>query len=162
MRKIWNRPNLAVWSLVTKDGQGNANMNICTYVTAVSMEPKLMTVAVYHQTKTLENLVQSPTKPVLLQLLSEQLAPVVRVCGQLSGLKIDKIARLKKRYVFGEQRGLPYFVEAAGFLLLQPISVVEVAGDHVLYTFSVLEHKNLLDVPLLTTDILRAQKIIRS
>ena len=161
MRKIWNRPTLAVWSLVTSDREGKANMNICTYVTAVSMEPKLMTVAVYHKTKTLENLTSNPEAPVLLQLLTEELAPVVRVCGQMSGFAIDKISRLKKRYGIALYDSLPYFTTAAGYLVLQVQSVNEVPGDHTLYTFCVLEHKNLSDAPLLTTDTLRAQKIIR-
>jgi flavin reductase (DIM6/NTAB) family NADH-FMN oxidoreductase RutF len=161
MRKIWNRPNLAVWSLVTSDALGQANMNICTYVTAVSMEPKQMMVAVYLGTKTLENLKSSPAKPVLLQLLSEELAPIVRVCGQLSGSKIDKIKRLKKRYQFGDESGLPFFKDAAGYLLLQPQTVTEVAGDHTLYTFSVVKQVNISDKPLLMTDTLRSQKIIR-
>ena len=161
MRKIWNRPNLAVWSLVTSDALGQANMNICTYVTAVSMEPKLMMVAVYRGTKTLDNLKQSPTKPVLLQLLSAELAPVVRVCGQQSGSKIDKIKRLKKRYQFGDENNLPFFKDAAGYLVLLPEAVTEIAADHLLYTFSVLKQVNIVDVPLLMTDILRSQKIIR-
>lgn len=162
MRKIWNRPNLPVWSLVTTDTVGNANMNICTYVSAVSMEPKLMTIAVYHNTKTLENLESCPTKPILLQLLSATLAPVVRICGQQSGLKIDKISRLRKRFTLGEDTGLLYFAEGAGYLVLQPQIVTPINGDHVLYTCSVVKHVNLNDVPLLTTDILREQKIIRS
>lgn len=162
MRKIWNRPCLPVWSLVTSDDAGLANMNICTYVTAVSMEPKLMTIAVYHHTKTLQNLELCPTKLILLQLLTAKLAPVVRICGQQSGLKIDKMNRLRKRFAFGEVNNLPYFTEGAGYLVLQPQVITPISGDHILYTCSVVKHVNLNDVPILTTDMLREQKIIRS
>ena len=89
MRKIWNRPNQQVWSLSTINEQSVANMNICTYVTSVSMEPKLLIVAVYHGTQTLKNLTQ--TKRAHLQLLSEELSPVTRICGHISGSKINKI-----------------------------------------------------------------------
>lgn len=161
MRKIWNRPSLPVWSLVTRDVSGQANMNICTYVTAISMEPKLMMIAVYHNTKTLENLEARPTTPILLQLLSATLAPVVRTCGQQSGLKINKMQRLAKRYSLAEDTNLPYFTEGAGYLILQPQRGIAVSGDHVLYTCAVVKQVNLNDVPLLTTEVLRAEKIIR-
>jgi flavin reductase (DIM6/NTAB) family NADH-FMN oxidoreductase RutF len=125
------------------------------------MEPKLMTVAVYRGTKTLANLEACPTEPVLLQLLTEHLAPAVRMCGQQSGHQIDKLARLQKRFVMAEADGLPYFAEVAGYLILIPQTVSSVAGDHVLYTFSVMKHKNVADKPILTTTTLRERKYIR-
>ena len=161
MRRLWNRPDLPVWSLVTLDSSGVANMNVCTYVTSVSLEPKRMLVAVYQDTKTLHNLQDRPTEPVLLQLLTKSLAPVVRVCGQQSGKTIDKVSRLQKRYDIAFHEGIPYFTQAAGYLLLVPQSVTETDGDHVLYTFSVMRHKNMSDTEILTTDVLRQQKIIR-
>jgi flavin reductase (DIM6/NTAB) family NADH-FMN oxidoreductase RutF len=95
MRRIWNRPADAVWSLSTQSVNGIGNMNICTYVTAVSLSPKLMLVAVYKNTQTLLNC--SVGNKVLLQLLTQELAPVVRVCGQKSGKDIRKIDRLLYR-----------------------------------------------------------------
>lgn len=161
MRKIWNRPNMPVWSLVTRDQDDRANMNICTYVTSVSMKPKLMLVAVYKNTKTLENLTISPKEPVLLQLLTESLAPVVRICGQQSGMVIDKISRLSKRYDLALDGQLPYFTRAAGYMVLHNQIVSEIAGDHVLYTFSVAYHKTISSESVLTTDFLREYKLIR-
>ena len=58
--------DVPVYSLVTYDGE-KVNMNICTYVTAVSMKPKQYVVAVYHNTRSLQNLLES--KSVVLQLL---------------------------------------------------------------------------------------------
>ena len=159
MRKLWNRPSDAVWSLSTRSNKGVPNMNICTYVTAVSLEPKLMMVAVYKNTKTLENVSIGTT--VLLQLLSEDLAPVVRVCGQMSGKKVDKISRLKKRYELLEENDLYYFKEAAGFMVLQIEQLIETSGDHDLMVAEVIMSKNLNDKAILTSDYLKEKGIIR-
>ena len=59
MRKVWNRPAWPVWSVSTTDQSGQGNINIATYVQAVSLDPKLMTIAVYKGTKTLANIQQS-------------------------------------------------------------------------------------------------------
>ena len=47
MTRPWNLLNLPVYSLATYQGE-KVNMNICTYVSAVSMKPKQYMVAVYH------------------------------------------------------------------------------------------------------------------
>jgi len=161
MRKLWNRPSLPVWSLVTKEASGKANMNICTYVTSVSMTPKEMLVAVYQGTQTHANIFQNPTAPVLLQLLTEPLAPVVRVCGQQSGKKIDKMARLYKRYGIATHEDLPYFTDGAGVMLLAPTQLIEQVGDHDLLLGAVTWSKNLCDRPILTTTYLREHKFTR-
>lgn len=159
MRKIWNRPSLPVWSLVTHDKDGASNFNICTYVTAISMEPKQMMVAVYKGTKTLENI--RLQQQGLLILLSEELAGVVRVCGQMSGHSIDKLARLQKRYKFAYHKNYPYFALAAGYMEIECSDFIETGGDHVLVPMRVVAAQNLHEVPLLTTDYLKEQKIIR-
>lgn len=159
MRRLWNRPDLAVWSLSTQAADGTPNLNICSYVMSTSLDPKLMTVAVYHGTKTRENIQNGET--VLLQLLSEELAPVVRVCGQQSGHSVDKIKRLQKRYELMEQDGLYYFTKAAGFMLLEITDLYENGGDHTLVTGRVFTSKNLSDAPILTTTYLKEHKFTR-
>ena len=159
MRKIWNRPNQQVWSLSTTDIEGKGNMNICTYVSAISMEPKIIMVAVYHDTQTMSNLKTS--KRALLQLLSEELAPVLQVCGRLSGAKVDKISRLQKRHQINYLNALPYFATAAGYLELQVDQLISFGGDHDLAICSVLSSKNISDTKLLTTDYLRAEGLLR-
>lgn len=159
MRKLWNRSDLAVWSLSTLSPTGVANMNICTYVTAVSLEPKLMLVAVYKDTQTLENV--RVGERVLLQLLTEVLAPAVRVCGQQSGKTVDKIKRLAKRQTLNDISGLYYFEKAAGYTELQVEQLIETSGDHHLLVGRVLTSKNLHDDKILTTTYLREQGYIR-
>ena len=39
MKKPWNRINIPVYSVSSKYGE-KQNMHICTYVSAVSMQPK--------------------------------------------------------------------------------------------------------------------------
>ncbi len=158
MRKLWNRPNMPVWSLSTADGE-TPNLNICTYVTSVSMDPKLMLIAVYTGTKTLSNLKNN--KHCLLQLLPEELAPVVRVCGQTSGHTTHKVKRLAKRYEFLQVDDLVYFAQAVGYMELQIESLREVGGDHVLAVARVVSAKNLSDAPILTTDYLKEHKYTR-
>ena len=94
MKRPWNRPSYPVWSLATLDNDGQANMNICTYVTAVSMKPKQFCIAVYHGTKTYENVKNG--SPLVLQLLSEDHADVVRLLGKNSGFDRDKMPSLHK------------------------------------------------------------------
>ena len=159
MRKVWNRPAWPVWSVSTTDQSGQGNINIATYVQAVSLDPKLMTIAVYKGTKTLANIQQS--NRCVLQLLPESLAPVVRVCGQKSGNDIDKIARLQKRFELKQQNDLYYFSDAAGWLLLEITDMHDVGGDHILATGKVIKQKNLHDVQILTTDYLCANRYIR-
>lgn len=150
---------MPVWSLSTQSAEGMGNLNICTYVTAVSMEPKLMQIAVYHNTQTHKNIAVGNT--VLLQLLTEELAPVVRICGQQSGQSIDKIKRLKKRYPLDTIEGLWYFTQAAGFMALTVTHILPVNGDHDIVIGQVTQHKNLSDTPLLTTDYLKNNHYIR-
>jgi flavin reductase (DIM6/NTAB) family NADH-FMN oxidoreductase RutF len=159
MRKLWNRGDDAVWSLCTQSETGVPNMNICTYVTAVSLEPKLMMIAVYKNTQTLKNVAVGKT--VLLQLLGEDFAPVVRICGQLSGKNIDKISRLKKRYELKEQAGLFYFKDAAGFMELQVEQLIKTSGDHDLLVGKVTKSKNLHNKTILTTTYLKENGYIR-
>ena len=41
MKRPWNIVDHAVYSLVSYDNENNINMNICTYVSAISMKPKV-------------------------------------------------------------------------------------------------------------------------
>lgn len=159
MQKLWNRPVDAVWSLSTQSNASVHNMNICTYVSAISLKPKLMMVAVYDNTQTQQNIAVGKT--VLLQLLTQELAPVVRICGQKSGKEINKIDRLQKRYEINYHDTHAYFAEAAGYMTLRVTQLLETGGDHVLLVGAVVTARNLHDVPLLTTAYLKEHNYIR-
>lgn len=159
MRRIWNRPDFAVWSLATRDERGVGNFNICTYVSSISMQPKLVVVAVYHHTKTLENLRQHPH--AILQLLTVDHADVVKICGKQSGHSIAKVPRVQKKHPIETLDELPYMTDAAGIMQLTFTEFIEVGGDHVLAVATVTGSQNFSDKPLLTTDYLKAKSIIR-
>lgn len=159
MRKLWNRPSFAMWSLSTIDKDGNGNMNICAYVTSISMQPKIMLLAVYHHTKTLQNLKHEPR--ALLQLLTVDHVDIVHTCGRQSGNSVDKIAKVSKHHPVAYHKGLPYLKDCAGFMELEISDLREVGGDHLLATAEVIMSKNLTDQPILTSDYLKEKGIIR-
>ncbi len=159
MRRIWNRPDFAVWSLSTQDETGKGNFNICTYVSSISMQPKLMMIAIYHHTKTLENLKQNPQ--AILQLLTENHIDIIKVCGKQSGHGINKLTSVQKKHPLASHEELAYLEDCAGIMHLTFTDFIEVGGDHVLGVASVTGSQNLNEVPLLTTDYLKDKKIIR-
>ena len=78
-KKPWNRINLPVYSISSRFDTAY-NMNICTYTSAVSMQPKQIMVAIYNDTKTLE-IVDNSLKFVL-QLLSAEQYRMVNLLGK--------------------------------------------------------------------------------
>lgn len=161
MRKLWNVPDWPVWSVSTRDAAGRGNMNIATYLTPVSMEPKLITLGVYHGTKTRASLSLGAT--CVVQLLGEVQASLVPLLGKESGLKTDKIARLVRRGVAlaETKEGFYYLPEALGYMVLEITSVLEVEGDHTLMTGRVLRSKQGSTGSVLTTGYLRRGGYIR-
>lgn len=160
MRKLWNRPASPVWSLSTTDTDGKGNMNICTYVTSISLQPKMVVVAIYHHTKTLLNLKKHPK--ALLQLLTEDHADIIRTCGRQSGNAINKIERISKKHQVKIVSGLPCMVDSAGYMELEFFELSEVGGDHVVGIATVKNSKNFpTNARILTTDYLKEHKLIR-
>ncbi|MEY2665546.1 MAG: hypothetical protein RLZZ480_651 [Candidatus Parcubacteria bacterium] len=159
MRKLWNRAPMAMWSLSTVDKNGEGNMNICGYVTSISIEPKILLLAVYHHTKTLANLKQNPR--ALLQLLTTSHVDIVHTCGRQSGNSADKLTKVSKKHEVGEVGGLSYMKDAAGYMELEIRDLLEIGGDHLLAVAEVVRTKNLADAPILTSEYLREKGIIR-
>lgn len=153
MRKIWNRPDTAIWSLVTKDSEGTFNMNICSYVSAVSMKPKVMLIAVYNNTKTHDNCLVGQS--VRLQLLVESQALLIRLLGQQSGKSVNKLSRLEKRGLISVKHQCPYLKDSAGFIDLTITEIISANLDHDLVLGTVTAHTNLSTEPILTTTYLR-------
>jgi len=157
MRKPWNLPDLPVHSLMTLGKDGLINMNICTYVTAVSLEPKRYAIAVYEGTKTLENLQDSDV--AVLQYLHPDQIKLVRHLGQKSGMSFDKNAWLRKGDRLIEWRGYEVLSGASALVELKKLDQWP-AGDHDLFLFDVIASKSLRE-EVLTTTHLRQGGIIR-
>jgi flavin reductase (DIM6/NTAB) family NADH-FMN oxidoreductase RutF len=156
-KKPWNRVNLPVYSISSKEGDIN-NMNICTYVSAVSMQPKRMMVAIYEGTKTLE--LVNKTGHFVLQMLSEYQYRLVDLLGKKSGNTIDKISRLEKRKLITIWNGFKILEDAIAVMELKVVNTME-GGDHKLFLCDVAAYKNLNGGNVLTLDVLRQHKLIR-
>jgi flavin reductase (DIM6/NTAB) family NADH-FMN oxidoreductase RutF len=148
--------NLPVYS-VSSNGI-KPNMHICTYVSAVSMLPKRMMVAIYHGTQTIENIEHSGE--FVLQLLAEEQYNLVTLLGKQTGKKIDKIGRLTKRKLLSEWNGYPVLQQALAVMHLKVVNEME-GGDHRLYLCDVVSYKNLNEGEALTTGVLGEKGIIR-
>ncbi|MGC8750520.1 flavin reductase family protein [Hydrotalea sp.] len=156
MQRPWNLPNLPVYSLATY-WDGTVNLNICTYVSAVSMQPKLYMIAIYNHTETLQRMQQ--TNEAVLQLLNAQQHYLVRPLGKKSGSTFSKQQWLEKKYLLTAWNNLTVLKEAAAYVHLQKINTITTSGDHVLFLFKVL-HAKSCSRNILTTEILAQKKII--
>ena len=157
MRRPWNIINQPVYSLLTKDDSGNINMNICTYVTAVSMNPKIYMIAIYYNTKTYENLINSDS--AVLQLLSKENIRLVRGLGKKSGMKIDKDKYLRKKNLI-KWKNYDVLDNICGLVELKKNQLKKTHGDHAIVFFDVVSYKTISERNLLTTNDLILKKII--
>jgi flavin reductase (DIM6/NTAB) family NADH-FMN oxidoreductase RutF len=157
MKRPWNRVNLPVYSISSKNGM-QENMHICTYVSSVSMTPKRMMVALFNGTKTLE--LATDEKHFVLQLLAEQQFKLIKLLGQSSGNTINKIQRLEKRKLIGTWKNFKVLNEALAYMELKAISMSD-AGDHVIFICDVISFYNNLPGEPLTLNLLREKGIIR-
>ncbi|GDX48791.1 MAG: flavin reductase [Bacteroidota bacterium] len=157
MRKPWNRPHLPVYSVSSHYGN-DYNMHICTYVTAVSMEPKMMLTALYHGTKTID--LVSKQKQFVLQLLNQHQVSYVRLLGKQSGFKRDKIKWLRDRDLLIPFNGYFIFRECAAAMLIDVKDTIT-SGDHTCFIGLVKQHQNINPDDILTTEQLRLHGIIR-
>ncbi|MBC7588919.1 MAG: flavin reductase family protein [Chitinophagaceae bacterium] len=164
-KKPWNRVDLPVYSISSKDGKGNANMHIITYAQAVSMQPKQFICAIYYGTKTLELVEANPH--FVLQILAAEQYRLVDLLGKKSGNNINKIERLQKRNLLIEWNGFYILKDAIAVMEMKavPLSFGEQLGvsppDHKLFLCDVMAYKNVNDGEALTLNILREKKIIR-
>jgi len=157
MKKPWNRINIPVYSVSSQYGE-KQNMHICTYVSAVSMQPKRFMVALFKGSLTLE-LVEK-NKHFVLQLLEEKQYRLVDLLGRKSGRDIDKIALLEKRKVTTDWKNFILLKDALAWMELKVISSID-AGDHIMMLCDLVSSKNVREGNPLTLDTLRDKKLIR-
>ena len=156
MKRPWNLASLPVFSLVTPQG-ASFNMNICTYVSAVSMQPKQYMVALYHPSQSYRNMLQS--NEAVLQLLHLSQAGLVQVLGKTSGAATPKceVPRIKKHLHLW--KNFPVLKDASAVLHLKK-KEVHPCNDHSLFLFDVLAYRSL-NASYLDTKLLGDKKIIR-
>ena len=157
MKKPWNRINVPVYSVSSQYGE-KQNMHICTYVSAVSMQPKRFMVALFKGSLTLEMVENN--RHFVLQLLEEKQYRLVDLLGRKSGRTTDKVALLHKRKELTEWKKFVVLSQALAWIELKVIATVD-AGDHLMMLCDVLASKNAQEGNPLTLDTLREKKLIR-
>jgi flavin reductase (DIM6/NTAB) family NADH-FMN oxidoreductase RutF len=157
MKKPWNIANLPVHSLATYNSNQEVNMNICTYVSAISMQPKMYAIAVYENTKTLENIYDNDN--VVLQLLHINQYNLVKKLGQTSGLKTNKYNYLHKKNVLELWNEKQVLKDVSARVLLEKISYQK-TGDHYLFIFNAIASKSYCS-DYLDINTLREKSIVR-
>lgn len=157
MKRPWNIIDLPVYSLVSYDTSDNLNMNICTYVSAVSMKPKIYSIAIDFNTKTYQNLITSDK--FVLQLLSKENISLVRTLGKKSGKKINKDSYLKKKKLIN-WKGYDVLSDVCALIELKKNNEIKTQGDHHIFIFDAISYKSITDKNILTTDDLIKKKII--
>ena len=157
MKRPWNRINSSIYSLITHNIRDEINMNICTYVSAVSMKPKIYSVAVYYGTKTFENLENSEN--VVLQILSKDNIGLVKNLGKKSGLKINKDKYLRKQNLL-KWKEYEVLDNSCALIELKKSDCIKNHGDHAIYLFDLVSSKTIKETNILTFQDLVEQKII--
>ena len=158
MKRPWNIINLPIYSLVTYDETDNLNMNICSYVSAVSLKPKLYSIAIDYSTKTYENLKLNSF--VVLQLLSKSHLKIIRKLGKISGYLFNKEKYLRSKEMLEDWRRNIVLKDTCALIELKKINEINIEGDHAIFTFSVSKYTTLSEDGILTFRDLINNKII--
>lgn len=158
-KRPWNQMSLPVYSLATSDNTGKVNFNMCTYVSAISLKPKLFAVAVYEKTQTLSNLLENPQKCNLITL-SKDCIDIFRILGRLSGSKVDKQKLIEKKgFTVDKFKDSPSINQAVNIMNMS-IESYEKHGDHTLFIMKVESYKTLNEKPILYTQDLIDKNLI--
>ena len=155
MKRPWNIIDTPVYSLATYS-EDAVNMNICTYVTAISMQPKLYGVAVYQNTKTLHHLQASSI--AVLQILHPDQISLVKPLGKKSGFDFDKELYLQKHGWTDTWNDYKVLKGCAAYILLKKTSSVP-SGDHTFFIFEATRYKTVFEQVLQFQELI-TQKII--
>jgi len=158
MKRPWNIINLPIYSLVTYDEKDNLNMNICSYVSAVSLKPKLYSIAIDYTTKTYDNLKLNSF--VVLQLLSKSHLKIIRKLGKTSGYLFNKEKYLRSKEMLEDWRRNIVLKDTCALIELKKINEINLEGDHAIFIFSVSKYTTLSEDGILTFKDLIDNKII--
>jgi flavin reductase (DIM6/NTAB) family NADH-FMN oxidoreductase RutF len=156
MKKARNLPSYPVYSLLTKDETWKQNMNIMNYAIPVSMHPKRYILALYKNTKSLENWILN--RKWILQILSKEHDSYVSVLGKKSWLSYDKMNYLSKKSMLDAHW---YIKWICWYMELSTILHIDSQGwDHELFLCEVLKSKSIHDNVLNTQDLIDKKIIL--
>ena len=157
MKRPWNIVDVPVYSLATYDRTG-VNMNICTYVSAVSMQPKMYMLAIDYKSKTFQNLTQS--NYAILQVLHQTHADLVPMLGKKSGAKINKQQKLERKNLLTTWNGRTVLENTCAYIALTVSKRSNIDGDHELFFCDVKKSTTKREDEILMFQDLVAQGII--
>ena len=157
MKKPWNIIDVPVYSLSTLT-DGRCNMNICTYVTPISLKPKQYVLAVYHGTLTLDNLLSG--SEAVLQILNHDHIGLINILGKKSGRYFNKENFLRERNLLSQWKGMPVIKGCNAYIKLDEIWNKETGGDHRLFCFKAITSKTIMETGILTLQDLITSKVI--
>ncbi|MBU46077.1 MAG: hypothetical protein CMD28_01475 [Flavobacteriales bacterium] len=159
MKRPWNRTNSNIYSLLTHNLKGEPNMNICTYVSVVNMNPRLYAMSIDYNTLTYKNLISSSGN-VVLQCLGQNNIRVIKSLGKKSGLVFDKMTYLKKNQLITDWNNFIVLKDVAFLVELNAPKKIHEMSDHALFLFSVKSYKNSKNEILVFTDLIEKKIIL--
>jgi len=137
----WNRAPQQVYSLVTRGPEDGWNANIMTYVVPVSMDPKYYLLALFKDTRTLDNWQQKGGG--VLQFLSAHQSKLLNTLGKVSGSVKNKHTQLVRQLVYCPQMKEEIIDGIYAAVKLRQITMLpHEGGDHLLFLSEVEKYKN--------------------
>tara|TARA_Y100000588_G_C13515896_1_gene611436 strand:+ start:129 stop:563 length:435 start_codon:yes stop_codon:yes gene_type:complete len=143
---------------MTQTPSGNINMNICTYVSPISLKPKQYMVALYEGTKSLE--LATYSEKVVLQVLNKNQIDLVRSLGKRSGYQFNKDAFLRKKNLLSYWKNYELLKGANAYIELEKQEILKCGGDHQLFIYEVISSKTNYEIDSLGFQDLMREKII--
>lgn len=157
MRRPWNITIQTIYSLVTLGADG-FNMNICSYVSPASLQPKRYLIALDPQTLSARNFRENGAG--VLQILHEDACRLVHVLGRKSGRNLDKIGKLGKMELLDTWNSFPVLMDSCAYIRVQVDEVLGSSGDHDLFLCNVKGYRTLREDGVLTQQRLIEQGLI--
>ncbi len=158
MKRPWNIVDVPIYSLATYAG-GKVNMNICTYVNAISRKPKLYSIGIDPETTTYQLL--SKSEVAILQILHQNHITLIKPLGKRKGMEFDKAAYLHKNQCLDTWQKHTVLKGACAYLLLRKESELEIGGDHRIFIFSTLKYSTKSEEEILMfNDLVEAGVIL--
>lgn len=119
------------------------------------MQPKRYIVALYKETKTLDNVTQQ--RSLVLQILSTAHLDLINRLGKQSGRCKDKLKTLSK--LLTEYNGYRILSDALAVIELRVLTLTD-GGDHMLALCDVVSYRNIAGGEVLMLHHLREKKLI--
>jgi len=159
MKRPWNRTNSSIYSLLTHNVKDEINMNICTYVSVVNMNPRQYIISIDYNTLTYKNLISSKSN-LVLQCLGQKNINTIRSLGNKSGLFFNKISYFKKNQLTTNWNNFTVLKDVAFLVELKEPKKIFEMNDHALFLFSVESFKNLKNKILTFNDLIEKKIIL--